>query len=89
MQRLWSLEMKSAMHVQIPDEVVCAFFDTKALGKGLDPLLHSAVLEKAKQGSLALVRQLVWEKENSEFKPAVACSKIDLVSHPACGGGVG
>ena len=25
------------------------------------------------------------QKENSEFKPAVLCLKIDLVSHPVCG----
>ena len=33
--------------------------------------------------------QPVKEKENSEFKPAVLCLKIDFVLHPACGGGVG
>ena len=31
----------------------------------------------------ALVRQLVWEKENSEFKPVKLRLKIDLVSFPA------
>ncbi len=35
-------------------------------------------------GSSALVRQLVWEKENSEFKPVkLRLKKIDLVSYPA------
>ena len=33
--------------------------------------------------SLALVRQLVLEKENSEFKHAKLRLKIDLVSYPA------
>ena len=28
-------------------------------------------------------RQLVYEKENSEFKPVKLCIKIDLVSYPA------
>ena len=40
-------------------------------------------------GSLALVRQPVLEKENSEFKPALLCLKNDLVSHFACGKGFG
>ena len=39
-------------------------------------------------GSLAFVRQPA-EKENPEFKSIVPHLKIDLVSHPACGGGVG
>ena len=34
-------------------------------------------------GSSALVRQLVQEKENSEFKPVKLRWKIDLVSYPA------
>ena len=34
-------------------------------------------------GSSALVRQLVWEKENSEFKPVKLRLKIDLVSYLA------
>ena len=33
--------------------------------------------------SSALVRQLVLEKEYSEFKPVKLCLKIDLVSYPA------
>ena len=41
-----------------------------------------------KLGSLALVRQPIEEKKTSEFKPAVLHLKIDLVSHPASGGGV-
>ena len=39
--------------------------------------------------SLALVRQPVKEKENSEFKSVKLCLKIGLVSHPACAEGVG
>ena len=41
-----------------------------------------------KLGSLTLLGQPVKEKENSEFKLVVFCLKTDLVSHPACGGGV-
>ena len=33
-------------------------------------------------GSLTFERQLVEEKENSEFKPVVSCLKIVLVLHP-------
>ena len=34
-----------------------------------------------------LVRQPVEEKENSDFKPAVLCFKVDFVSIPVhCGG---
>ena len=40
-------------------------------------------------GSLVLVRQPFYEKEGSEFKPALLCLKIDLMLHPACGEGVG
>ena len=39
--------------------------------------------------SSALVRQLVYEKDNSEFKPVKLCLKIDLVSYPARAEGVG
>ena len=42
-----------------------------------------------KLGSLALVRQPVEEKENSEFKPTVFHLKIDTTSYPVCGRGVG
>ena len=33
-------------------------------------------------GSLTLVKQLVEENENSEFKLAVFCLKIDFMLHP-------
>ena len=36
-------------------------------------------------GSLAFVWQPIYEKENSEFKPAKLCMEIDLMSHPAHG----
>ena len=35
------------------------------------------------------MRQLVYEKENSEFKPVKLRSKIDLVSYPARAEGLG
>ena len=39
--------------------------------------------------SSALVRQLVLEKENSEFKPVKLRLKTDLVSYPAQAEGLG
>ena len=38
--------------------------------------------------SLALVRQPVYKKENSDLKPVVFHLKIDLVSHPTCAEGL-
>ena len=40
-------------------------------------------ISKGRLGSSALVRQLVKQKENSEFKPVKLRLKIDLVSYPA------
>ena len=40
-------------------------------------------------GSSALVKQQVYEKENSEFKPMKLRLKIDLVSYPSRVEGVG
>ena len=33
-------------------------------------------------GSLTLIRQPIWEKKDSEFKPVKLRWNIDLVSHP-------
>ena len=45
--------------------------------------------QEGRQSLLALVKQLVLEKEeNSEFKPAVLHLKIDLVLYPAYGVGI-
>ena len=41
------------------------------------------IISPSSYGSSVLVRQLVKEKENSEFKPVKLCLKIDLVSYPA------
>ncbi len=59
--------------VQILDETDCVSHSTNTLGKGMNPIILPA----------AMVRQLVEEKENSEFKPVKLCLKIDLVSYPA------
>ena len=51
--------------------------------------VNSSVLQLLQSGRIALFKQLVEEKENSEFKPAIFSLKIDLESHPACRGEVG
>ena len=51
----------------------------------------SAVWVRSRTGCViwALVRLPVEEKENSKFKPAASSVKIGLVSHLACGLGLG
>ena len=46
----------------------------------MNPLILPPAMGKqqGRLGSSALVRQLVWEKENSEFKPIKLRLKIDL-----------
>ena len=58
---------------------------TNTLGKGMNPIIlpPAMVKQQDRLGSLALVKQLVWEKENSEFKPVKLRLKIDPVSYPA------
>ena len=60
-------------------------FRANTLGKGMNPLILPPAMDKQQDrlGSSALVRQLVQEKENSEFKPVKLRLKIDLVSYPA------
>ena len=65
---------KSATSVQNLNESICVSFRT--LGKGANP---SALLDQVMgkhRGSL--VTEPVYEKENSESKPAVVCEEIDL-----------
>ena len=51
----------------------------------MNPIILPPAMGKqyGRLGSWALVRQLVKEKENSEFKPVKLCLKNDLVSYPA------
>ena len=60
-------------------------FRANTLGKGMNLLILPPAMGKQQDGlgSSALVRQLVQEKENSEFKPVKFRLKIDLVSYPA------
>ena len=60
-------------------------FRANTLGKGMNPLILPPAMGKQQDGlgSSALVRQLVQEKENSEFKPVKLRLKTDLVSYPA------
>ena len=60
--------------VQTLDEAVFISLYANNIGKGMNPSgLPSAINKKpGRLGSLvALVRQPVYEKENSEFKPAI------------------
>ena len=51
----------------------------------MDPTIFAQAMGEyvSRLGSLTLVWQLVWEKENSEFKPVTLRLKIDLMSYPA------
>ena len=66
-------------------------FRANTLGKGMNPLILPPAMGKQQDGlgSSALVRQLIQEKENSEFKPVKLRLKIDLVSYPARVEGLG
>ena len=77
--------------VQILDEAVCVSHSTNAREKILIPKGVLPAIGKSwdRLGSLALERQPVSEKEDSKFKLAAPRLKIDLVSQPACDGGVG
>ena len=67
----------------------CISQSTNTLGKGMNPITLPPAMGKYRLGSSALVRQLVLEKEYSEFKPVKLCLKIDLVSYPARAEGLG
>ena len=57
----------------------------------MNPIILPPAMGKlnGRLGSSALVRQLVLEKENSEFKPVKLRLKIDLVSYRALAEGLG
>ncbi len=83
-QSLSPQEMNTATQVQILDDTDCISHSTNTLGKGMNPIILPPAMGKQQDriGSSALVRQLVQEKENSEFKPVKLRLKIDLVSYP-------
>ena len=58
--------MESVNKFQILDEVVCISFNVNAHGKGMNQsvLCRLGVIVGGRLGSLVLVRQLVYEKEN-------------------------
>ena len=60
----------------------CVSYSTNALGKGMNPIFLPPAMSKqeGRLGSSALMRQLVQEKENSEFKPV----KLRLKSLTLC-----
>ena len=65
------------------DEAVCISHSINTSGKGMNPTILLTAMEKKKGrlGTLALVWQPFWEKENSEFKPVNLRLKSDLVFH--------
>ena len=71
---------------------MCISVHANTFDKGTNPslLLYLTTLGKllGRLDSLALARQPVLEKENSEFKPAVLHLKIDLELYPTHGNGV-
>ena len=77
--------MDTATRVQILGETDCISHSTNTLGKGMNPNILPPAMGKivGQTGSSALVRQLVKEKENSEFKPVKPRLKIDLLLYPA------
>ena len=77
--------MDTATWVQILDETDCIALIP--LGKEWIQLFSLQLWVNS--SSSALVRQLVQEKENSEFKPVKLRLKIDLVSYPARAEGLG
>ena len=82
---LSSQEMDTATRVQILDQTDCISHCVNTLGKSMNPIILLPAMGKQQDrlGSLALVRQLVQEKENSELKPVKLRLKFDLVSYPA------
>ena len=63
--------MDTVIRVQILDETYCISHSTNTFGKGINPIILPPAMEKklGRLGSSALLSQLVYEKENSEFKP--------------------
>ena len=57
--------------VQILDEAVCISHNIYTLEKGMHPTIFSPAIDKyeGRLSYLTLVKQLILEKENSEFKP--------------------
>ena len=83
--------MDTAIRVQFLDKTDCISHNTNTLGKVMNPIILPPAMGKLEDrlGSSALERQLVYEKENSEFKPAKLHLKIDFVSYPAWAEGLG
>ena len=81
----------SSSLIHMKKEAVCISLHTNALGKGMDPSVLSQlwVNSGADWVFLALVRQRVNKKENTEFTPVLLRLNIDLWSHPARDVGIG
>ena len=72
--------MELVIWIKILEEVVGISLHTNALVKNMNPfLLHPAMSKYyylpilSRLGSLALIRQPVYVKESTEFKPVIPC----------------
>ena len=81
-------EMESLTWVQVLYKTVFALLYTNTLQKGMNLSVLFPAMGKIVASS-DLIRQPVYEKENSEFKPILLYLKIYLVSYSAFGRGVG
>ncbi len=74
-------DVDTTTRVQILDKPDYISYSTNTLGKGMNPNILPPAMGKqlGRLGSSALVRHLVQEKENSEFKPVKLRLKINLV----------
>ena len=69
--------------VQILDEAFCISFHVIILGKGTNSFVLSGI------GKIVGQTEFFVLEKNSELNPALFRLKIDRMSHPPCGGGIG
>ena len=92
--------MKSGIRVQVPDEVVCVSLCANARMKGMNPSVLSPPPQlvgkelkkeiKRQTGFFSLGEATsLGKRKTMNSKPTLLRRKIDLVPHPARGGGVG
>ena len=83
--------MDTRTRVQTQIGAVYISHNPNTLGKGMNPSILSLAMGKlyGRLCSLTLLWQPDVEKENSIFKPVKLFLKIDLVSYPVLGEGVG
>ena len=73
--------MDTVTRVQILFKAVYILHGANTFGKLMNPTIPLPAMDR--QGSLNLVWQPIYEKENSKFRSVKHCLKINLVSHLA------